>query len=106
MVSTVGLIGLLVIIGVNALVAALMTRFFRVRLSTTWGTVLYSLILIPIVLVVLTLILSGVARLGPNLGSTGAVMAVAVALPFALGVAFDFFWMPAPDEVELPDTAR
>jgi hypothetical protein len=33
-------------------------------------------------------------------------MAVAVALPFALGVAFDFFWMPSPDEVELPDTAR
>lgn len=106
MVSTVGLVGLLVIVGVNALVAALMTRFFRVRLSTIWGTVLYSLILIPIVLVVLTLILSGVARLGPNLGSTGAVMAVAVALPFALGVAFDFFWMPSPDEVELPDTTR
>ncbi|MFC6799179.1 MULTISPECIES: hypothetical protein [unclassified Haladaptatus] len=106
MVSTLGLVGLLVIVGVNSLVAALMTRFFRVRLSTTWGTALYALVLIPLVLIALTIVLSGVARLGIDLGSPGAVMAIAVALPFALGVAFDYFWMPSPDEIEVPDTLR
>ena len=27
-------------------------------------------------------------------------------VPLALGLTVDYFWMPAPDEVELPETAR
>jgi hypothetical protein len=30
------------------------------------------------------------------------VIVLTVVLPLALGVAFDYFWMPAPDEVDLP----
>jgi len=30
---------------------------------------------------------------------------VVVAIPLVLGVTIDYVWMPAPDEVELPDTA-
>jgi hypothetical protein len=47
---------------------------------------------------------SRLLSLGPNLGNVSTVLGVAVAFPLALGVAFDYFWMPTPEEVELPDT--
>jgi hypothetical protein len=102
MVSVVGIIGLLVIVLVNSAVTALMTRFFRVRLHTRWGSLVYSILLCPVVLVVILLILSGPFDLGANLGSATAVFLVTVIIPLAVGITFDYFWMPAPDEVELP----
>lgn len=102
MATLVDVVGLLVIVGVNTAVAALMTRFFRVRLDSRWGPIVFSLFLTPIALLVLTLLLGGVANLGFDLGSGGAVVAVAIVLPLALGIAFDYFWMPSPEEVELP----
>ncbi|KAA9398963.1 hypothetical protein Har1130_12210 [Haloarcula sp. CBA1130] len=102
MVSVAGIIGLLVIVLVNSAVTALMTRFFRVRLHTRWGSIVYSLLLCPVVMVVILLVLSGVFRLGANLGSSTAVILVTVIIPLAVGITFDYFWMPAPDEVELP----
>jgi len=102
MVSVAGIIGLLVIVLVNSAVTALMTRFFRVRLHTRWGSLVYSLLLCPVVMVVILLVLSGVFRLGANLGSQTAVILVTVIIPLAIGMTFDYFWMPAPDEVELP----
>jgi hypothetical protein len=102
MVSVVDVVGLLIILGVNSLAAALLTRLFRVRLNTGWGAVVYSLLLTPLALVVIVLVLGG-AGLGPNLGSPAAVVGITVLLPLALGMAFDYFWQPAPDEVELPE---
>ena len=102
MVSVFEAVGLLVLIGVNTLVAAVLTRVFRVRLNTRWGGALYTLLLTPLALVILTLVLG--QALGPNLGSTTTVIGVAILLPLTLGVAFDYFWMPSPDEVEVPDT--
>ena len=102
MVSVAGIIGLLVIVLVNSAVTALMTRFFRVRLHTRWGSLVYSLLLCPVVMVVILIVLSGVFKLGGNLGSQTAVLLVTVVIPLATGVTFDYFWMPAPDEVELP----
>jgi hypothetical protein len=101
MATVIELVGLLVILGVNSAAAALLTRFFRVRLETRWGSVVYSLTLVPVALVVLTLVLGSV--LGPNLGSPAAVVGVTVLVPLAVGVSFDYFWMPAPEEVELPE---
>lgn len=101
MVSALEVVGLLVLVGVNTTVAALMTRFFRVRLETRWGSVLYVLVLIPVALVIVTLLLGSV--LGPNLGEPALVVGVTVLLPLTLGVAIDYFWMPAPEEVELPE---
>jgi hypothetical protein len=60
---------------------------------------------IPVILLGLTLVFGGVLDLGPDLGSPGAVLAITVLLPMALGVSFDYFWMPAPAEVDVP-TAR
>ena len=106
MVSVVDVVGLLVIVAINAGAAALMTRFFRVRLDTDWGPVVFALTIEPVVLTLLVLVLSGVLGLGGNLGSAGLVFGITVVLPMALGVAFDYFWMPAPDDVELPTEYR
>jgi len=105
MVSVADLVGLLVILLVHSAVAALMTRFFRVRLETGWGSVVYIGLLIPVALVALTLFFGGVLGLGPDLGTPGTVFGTTVVLPLAVGVAFDYFWMPAPEDVELPDPA-
>jgi ACR3 family arsenite efflux pump ArsB len=103
MVSAADAIGLVVILSVNSAVAALLTRFFRVRLDTSWGSAVYVAFIGPVVLLGLTLVLSGVLSLGGDLGSTAAVLLLTIALPLSLGVSFDYFWMPAPEEVELPE---
>jgi len=103
MVSVVDAVGLVVILGVNTAVAALMTRFFRVRLTTRWGGLVYALLLCPVALLVSTLVFGGVLKLGPNLGTPAAVVGLTIGFPLAVGIAFDYFWMPAPDEVELPE---
>ncbi len=102
MVTTLELVGLFVILLVNTAVAALLTRFFRVRLKTQWGSAIYTLLIVPVVLVALTLLLGSFA--GPNLGSPTAVIVLTVVAPTSVGVAFDYFWMPSPDEVDLPDS--
>ena len=103
MVAALELVGLLVIVLVNSALAALMTRFFRVRLRTLWGSAIYVVLLVPVVLVGVVLVLSGVLGLGGNVGSPGTVVALTIFVPLAIGATFDYFWMPAPDEVELPE---
>ncbi|WP_255170441.1 hypothetical protein [Natrononativus amylolyticus] len=106
MVSLVSVIGLLVILLINTLFAAVATRFLRIRLETHWGTLLYVLVLIPMVLFVFTLVLSGPLGLGADLGSTEMVFTVVIGIPLALGYTIDVFWMPHPDDVELPETTE
>ncbi len=103
MATAVELVALLVLVVLNTAVAALTTRFLRVRLHTTWGSALYTALLVPGILFVLTLGFDVVVRLLPNLGSPTAVLGVSVVLPMALGVTFDYVWMPAPGEVDLPE---
>lgn len=105
MVSVADVVGLLVILGVNTTIAALATRFFRVRLNTNWGSALYTILLLPLPLVAVVMILGGIG-LGPNLGTTNAVLGITIVLPMTLGITFDFFWMPAPDDVDVPDRSR
>jgi len=101
MVSAVAVAGLVVIVLVNSAVTALMTRFFRVRLHTRWGGLLYSLLLCPLALLILGVVLS--VPIGPfiDLG-TITFLALVVVLPLTLGMTFDYVWMPSPDDVELP----
>jgi hypothetical protein len=96
--------GLLVLVGLNTGLAAVCTRLFRVRLETRWGGALYTLLLTPLVLLLVTMLVAGVYPLLPDLGSPATAVGVTVLLPLTLGVALDYFWMPAPDEVEVPDT--
>ncbi len=103
MVTAVEAVGLVALIGINAFAAAILTRLFRVRLDTQWGAVLYTILVIPVVLLVLTLLLGQL--LGPNLGDPTTVVGITIFLPMTLGIAFDYFWMPSPDDIDLPDTA-
>ncbi|GAB3020885.1 hypothetical protein [Natronobiforma cellulositropha] len=105
MVSAVSAVVLLVMIGVHTLFAAVATRFFRIRLETQWGAAIYTLVLIPLVLLASTLVWSGALGIGTDLGSREMVVMLVIALPLALGYTIDVFWMPHPDEVELPEPA-
>ncbi|PSP86354.1 hypothetical protein BRC83_01475 [Halobacteriales archaeon QS_1_68_17] len=105
MVSVADAVGLLVILGINTAVAALLTRFFRVRLATQWGSALYAVVITPVVLLVSVLVLGGFLGLGPDLGSGLTVIVVTILLPLSVGIAFDYFWMPSPEEVDLPETS-
>ncbi|AZH26629.1 hypothetical protein [Haloplanus aerogenes] len=89
----------------NTLITAVLTRFFRLQLKTRWGTVVYTALLVPVVLVVTTIVVFSLG-VGVDLGSAGAVLGLMVALPMALGVAIDVLYVPAPDEYELPETTR
>jgi hypothetical protein len=104
MVSLVGVVGILVIVGLNTAIAALLTRFFRVRLDTRWGPVVFTLFITPVVLLVPTFLLGSVVPF--DLGSQAAVIAIALLLPLTMGIAFDYLWMPSPDDVELPTEYR
>lgn len=95
-----------VVLSVHALVAAVMTRFFRIRLSTDWGTVVYTLLFVPVVLFLLTQLFTGVLGIGPNLGSPATVLAVMVGLPLAVGVTVDVLYMRPPEEYDLPEPQR
>ncbi len=106
MVAALHLVALLGLVFVNTAVAALGTRFFRVRLHTSWGSALYTATLLPVVLLVITLLVGGVIGLGPDLGTPAAVVGLTIVVPLALGVAFDYFWMPAPEEVDLPQAGE
>ncbi|MFB6169184.1 MAG: hypothetical protein ABEJ43_10120 [Haloferacaceae archaeon] len=92
-----------VVLGVHALVAAVMTRFFRIRLATDWGTVVYTLLFVPVVLVLLTQVFTGILDIGPNLGSPTTALAVMVGLPLAVGVTVDVLYMRPPEEYDLPE---
>lgn len=102
MVSVVAFAGLLVIVLLNSAVTALMTRFFRVRLKTRWGGLVYSILLCPVAMFVVFMLLS-ILGFGAGLGlSSGVALTLTILVPLVVGVTFDYIWMPSPDEVELP----
>ena len=102
MVSAVDVIGLAVIVLVNTAITALLTRFFRVRMATVWAGPVYTVLLGSAILLVSTLVFGGFLGLGANLASPATVVGVTIVAPLSVGMAIDYFWMPAPDEVELP----
>ena len=103
MVSASALVGLVVLVAVNTAIAALVVRFTRFQLATRWGAVLVTLFIVPILYVGTTTFFGGFLGLGDGLfDSTGPLLMFTWGLPFGLGTSIDLFWMPAPDDVELP----
>lgn len=94
-----------IVVGIHTLLAAVLTRFFRIRLDSQWGSAVYVLILIPIVLVAGTLFFAGVLNIGSGitLQSRVLVLSALVGLPMALGVTIDVLYMTPPEEYELPE---
>lgn len=103
MVSLLGAVGLLIVVAVHTFLTAVATRYIRLRLNTRWGRALYAGLLVPVLLVITTIVLTGALGLGASLDRQTALLVVFV-LPLTLGYAIDLFWMPAPEDIELPDT--
>lgn len=99
MVSLGAVIGLGVVVGLHTVIASVLIRFFRLRLDTRMGMVLFSLFLVPLVLTA-SLLLVGQLRLFGRI-DRNTVATVTVLLPLLLGYAIDLFWMPTPEEVDL-----
>lgn len=102
--SVVAAVGLVFMMLVHTVLSAIGTRFFRVRMNTSWGAAIYAATVIPAVLLVSMIFFSGVLGLGGFVGGLDTTLLLVVILPLSLGVAIDLFWVPAPDEVEVPDT--
>ncbi|MBP1921111.1 putative membrane protein [Halorubrum alkaliphilum] len=106
MIALLGFALVVALLAFHTLVAGVVTRFFRLRLSTSWGWVVYTVVLTPILLLVSTLLFAGFFGLGTgvNLRSPAVVVALLVVLPAVLGAAIDYLYVEPPDEYELPDT--
>ena len=106
MLALFGFGSLLALVAFHTFLAGVATRFFRLRLSTSWGSVVYTLVLTPLLLLVSTLVFAGGLGVGTgiNVGSSTILLALLIALPLALGIAIDYLYVPSPDDYELPDT--
>jgi len=106
MLALFGFGSLLALVAFHTFLAGVATRFFRLQLSTTWGSAVYTLVLIPPLLFVSTIVFTGVLGVGTgiNVGSSTILLSLLIALPLALGVAVDYLYVPSPEEYELPDT--
>lgn len=92
-------IGLTVIIALHTVIASVLVRFFRLRLETRTGWLLFALFLVPLVLTASLLLLGQLPIFGGIDRNT--VATVTILLPLLLGFAIDLFWLPTPEEVEL-----
>jgi hypothetical protein len=106
MASSATIFGFLLIIVANTVIAAVAIRFFRLRLSTLWGAVVYTALFVPLIYLVTTILLSGFIGFGGGgVRDRGTALILVWVVPFSLAVSLDVFWMPAPEEVDLPDQA-
>jgi hypothetical protein len=104
MASALSIAFLLVLVAAHTLVSAVLTRYFRIALDTRGGVAVFTVGGIPVVLLALTYVFSGLLGLGPELGSPAIVLTLLVAVPVGLGSLVDVLYVPPPDEVELPET--
>ena len=105
MVSVVGVVALGVVLALHTLGAAVITRFFRLRLQTRTGWIVYTLLITPVVLFASTLVFTGVLDIGFDLGSPATALGLMIGMPLALGFTIDVLYVPAPEEYDLPETA-
>jgi len=99
--DVVGVLGVAGVVVVHTLLAAVVVRFFRLRLDTQLGWMLYSLLAIPVIYVASALVFLGVLGIGRTLTvDRGTLLAIVWGLPLALGVSLDLFWVPQPEEIE------
>ena len=104
MASALSIAFLLALVAAHTLVAAVLTRYFRIALDTRGGVAVFTLTGIPVVLLASTYVFSGLLGLGPGLGSPAIVLTLLVAVPVGLGALVDVLYVPPPDDVELPET--
>ncbi|MCL9816470.1 hypothetical protein [Natronocalculus amylovorans] len=105
MLSVISAILFIGVLALHTVIAAVMTRFFRIRLETTWGWIFFTVFFIPVVLLISTLLFTGVFQIGVDLGAPSVAAGVLIGLPLAVGFTIDVLYIPPPDEIELPEKA-
>jgi len=102
MVSLAVALGTTVLVLVNAAVAAVLSRYFRLALETRWGAYLFTVCFVPVTYVATTIVLGGVLGLadGAFAGAKGWFFTVCWAFPFFLGLSLHLFWLPPVSAVE------
>ncbi|NHX37258.1 MULTISPECIES: hypothetical protein [Halolamina] len=104
MASVLSVAFLLVVLAAHTLVAAVLTRYFRIALDTRGGAAVFTATAIPIVLLASTYLFSGLLSLGPELGSPAVVLTLLVAVPVGIGALVDVLYVPPPETVDLPES--
>jgi hypothetical protein len=104
MASALSLVLFVVLLAVHTLVAAVLTRYFRIALNSSWGKAFFTVAAIPVVLVASTLVFTGVFGIGPDIGNPVLVFAILVFGPQAIGALVDYLYIPPPEAYDLPDT--
>lgn len=100
MVSAGAVAGLVLLVGIHTLVAAITTRFVRLSAATRIGVVAGVIVAVPLLLFASTLLLSGVFHLGVDVQDRWLAVLVAIGLPLALGATIDYLWVASPETVE------
>jgi hypothetical protein len=107
MASVVDIVLVGAVLGIHTLFAAVLTRFFRIRLDTDWGAAVYVALLVPLALLVTTLVFAGVMGIGSGFELNRAlVLGLFVGMPTVLGATVDVLYMTPPEEYELPEPAE
>lgn len=100
MVAAGEVLGLVLLIAINTMIAAIGTRFFRLLLDSRIASVVFGVVFITMALLASTLILSGVFHMGFDLQDTFIATIVTIIIPFALGATIDLVWVETPEEVD------
>ncbi len=100
MVSAGAVVGILILMAIHIMLAAIGTRFIRLYVETRTGEAIAILLVIPTLLFFSTLLLSGVFHLGFDLQDRWLAAMIAIVIPFALGLTIDYLWVASPEEVE------
>lgn len=88
-------LGMGLVIVIQTAIAAILTRFFRLRLTTRVGTGIFIGGAIPFMLLLSTLVLTGILGLGVDLGDRETALFLLILVPFVIGITIDYVWMPA-----------
>lgn len=89
-------LGVAFLVVLHTVVAAVAARFFRLRLRTRWGRVLFTCFVVPVVYLVSTLVFGSLGVGAGAFERRTTLLTVAWAFPFFLGYSVELFWMPPP----------
>lgn len=93
-------VGLVLMMAINTVIAAIGTRFCRLAGSTVPRSAIGIVTVIPVLLLASTLLLSGAFGLGIDVGDPVLAVVLAISWPLLLGVTIDYVWVASPEEVE------
>lgn len=98
--------GFLVGAVLNTGLAVIGVRFLRVRLATRWAPVIYALIFLPILFIPPSLAVAAIIGTADVVVDPQTLVGVFFVFPLGVGFAIDFFWLPPPTAIEVPEDTQ